>query len=175
MVNYEVPRCSKICTATRCELKPGEWFYSVLLEDKGQIKRLDYSQDGWPGSPTHQPEDGIDLIGWWKSRLPTSNDNKVKLAPNDILLNLFDQLGEQLDKQEMRYVLVLLLIRRRIFRMEREEVVAETGREHCDPQQKTMTVYCPKREATYRIPMTVPSDEQIEQMQQTLTALLYAG
>ena len=157
-----------MCAATNRELKPGEWFYSVLLEDKGQIKRLDWSQDGWQGSPTYQAEDGIDVIGWWKSRLPMPNDNKVKLAPNDILLNLFDQLGEQPDKQEMRYVLVLLLIRRRILRIEREETDAETV-------QKTMTVYCPKREATYHIPVTSPNDEQIEQMQQTLTALLYAG
>ena len=176
MVNYEVPRCSRICVATNRELKPGEWFYSVLLAEKGQIKRLDYSQDGWEGPPSFETDNstdgnadgGIDLIGYWKSRLPMPNDNKVKLAPNDILLNLFDQLSDQLDKQDMRYVLVLLLIRRRILRLEKEETDAETG-------QKTMTVYCPKREATYQIPVTHPSDEQVEQMQETLTGLLYAG
>ena len=114
MVNYEVPRYSKICAATSRELKPGEWFYSVLLAEKGNIRRLDYSPDGWEGPPSYQEDDGIDLIGYWKSRLPSPNDNKIKLAPNDILLNLFDQLSDQLDKQDMRYVLVLLLIRRRI-------------------------------------------------------------
>jgi len=168
MVNYEVPRCSKMCVATNRELKPGEWFYSVLLAEKRQIKRLDYSQDGWEGPPTFNTEDETDLIGWWKSRLPTPNDNKVKLAPNDILLNLFDQLSDQLDKQDMRYVLVLLLIRRRILRLEKEETDFETG-------HNTMIVYCPKREATYRIPVSNPSDEQVEQMQETLAGLLYAG
>ncbi len=165
MVNFEVPRCSRICAATSRELKPGEWFYSVLLAEKGDIRRLDYSQDGWEGPPT---DDAIELIGYWKSRLPAPNDNKVKLAPNDILLNLFDQLSDQLDKQDMRYVLVLLLIRRRIFRLEKEETDGETG-------QKTMVVYCPKRETSYRVPVTDPGDEQIEQMQDTLTGLLYAG
>ena len=168
MFNYEVPRCSKLCVATNRELKPGEWFYSVLLAESGQIKRLDYSQDGWEGPPTQGADDGIDLIGWWKSRLPTPNDISVKLAPNDILLNLFDQLSDQLDKQDMRYVLVLLLVRRRILRLEKEEIDVETG-------QKTMIVYCPKREASYRVPVTVPSDEQVELMQETLTGLLYAG
>ncbi|MCL2118162.1 MAG: hypothetical protein FWH27_07015 [Planctomycetaceae bacterium] len=168
MVNYEVPRCSKICATTSRELKPGEWFYSVLFAANGDIRRLDYSQDGWEGPPQHDADSGIDLIGYWKSRLPTPNDNKIKLAPNDILLNLFDQLGDQLDKQDMRYVLVLLLFRRRILRLEKEETDVESG---C----KTMTVYCPKREATYRIPVTAPSGEQIEQMQDTLAGLLYAG
>ena len=168
MVNYEVPRCSRICAATSRELKPGEWFYSVLLADNGNIRRFDFSQDGWEGPPQHDADSGIGLIGYWKSRLPVPNDNKVKLAPNDILLNLFDQLNDQLDKQDMRYVLVLLLIRRRILRLEKEEMDTVSG-------GKTMTVFCPKREATYHIPVTVPGDVQIEQMQETLTGLLYAG
>jgi hypothetical protein len=157
-----------MCVATNRELMPGEWFHSVLLEDKGRIRRLDYSQDGWSGPPSQQEDEGIDVIGHWKSRLPMPNDNKVKLAPNDVLLNLFDQLSDLPDKREMRYVLVLLLIRRRILRLEKEETDPETG-------QKTMTVYCPKRETTYHIPVANPNDEQTEQMQQTLTALLYAG
>ena len=176
MVNYEVPRCSKMCVATNREIKSGEWFYSVLLAESGQIKRLDYSQDGWEGPPAQEANDGIHLIGYWKSRLPMPNDNRGKLAPNDILLNLFDQLSDQLDKQDMRYVLVLLLIRRRILRLERiagrntaiEETDAETG-------HKTMVVYCPKREATYHVSVTEPSDEQVEQIQETLAGLLYAG
>lgn len=169
MVNYDVPRCSKVCATTQRELKPGERFHSVLLVENGEIKRFDYSQDGWEGPPKIDTEQGTtELIGYWKSQLPSPNDNKVKLAPNDILLNLFDQLSDQLEKQEMRYVLVLLLIRRRVLRLEKEETVVETG-------EKTMTVYCPKREATYRIPVCDPSEEQIEQMQETLTLLLYAG
>jgi len=210
MMNYDAPRCSKNCTGTNRELKAREWLYSVLPAEKGEIKRLDYSQDGWGGVPSYEMDVEIDLIGWWKSRLPTPNDNKVKLAPNDILLNLFDQLseqcnlqqgeqlccdlqqGDQPDKQEtgygaqcslMRYVLVLLLIRRRVLRLERmadrktgEESEAETGQNTLQVAMlPTMTVYCPKREATYRVPVTVPSDEQIEQMQETLTALLYSG
>ena len=169
MVHYDVPRCSKICAATQRELKPGEWFHSVLLAENGEIKRLDYSRDGWEGPPDNR-SDGVafEVIGHWKSRLPMPNDTKVKLAPNDILLNLFDQLGDRLEKQEMRYVLVLLLIRRRIFRLEKEETMVETG-------EKAMVVYCPKREMTYHIPVANPSEEQVEQMQETLTSLLYAG
>lgn len=165
MVNYDVPRCSKVCASTNRELKPGERFHSVLMVEGGEIKRLDYSQDGWEGPPVG---DSVDVIGHWKSRLPSPNETKAKLAPNDILLNLFDQLVDEPDKREMRYVLVLLLIRRRIFRLEKEETDAASGR-------KTMTVYCPKREATYHVPVDDPTEEQIERMQETLTSLLYAG
>ena len=165
MVNYDVPRCSKICASTSRELKPGEWFHSVLMVEQGEIKRLDYSQDGWEGPP---PKNTVGLIGYWKSRLPAANDTSAKLAPNDILLNLFDQLSDWPDKQEMRYVLVLLLIRRRILRLEKEETNAETGK-------KMMIAYCPKRETSYHIPVENPTEEQIEQIQETLTSLLYCG
>ncbi|MDR1494316.1 MAG: hypothetical protein LBT05_16600 [Planctomycetaceae bacterium] len=165
MLNFDIPRCSRICASTRRELKPGEWFFSVLFEDnKGNVKRLDYSQDGWEGAPSDKD---VELIGYWKSRLAGQNDNKLKLAPNDILLNLFDQISDQLDKREMRYVLALLLIRRRILRLEKEET-AEDGR-------KNMILYYPKRETNYLVTIVQPSDKQIEEMQNTLISLLYAG
>jgi hypothetical protein len=154
-----------MCASTHRELKSGEWFYSVLFEDKkGTIKRLDYSQDGWEGVPSNE---NVEIIGYWKSQMAGQNENKIKLAPNDILLNLFDQIGDQLDKQEMRYVLALLLIRRRILRLEKEEN-AENG-------HKNMILYCPKRETNYWVPIAHPGDKQIEEMQNTLISLLYAG
>jgi hypothetical protein len=33
-------------------------------------------------------------------------------------------------------------------------------------------VYCPRREATYRVPAVVPAQERIEQIQEELAALL---
>ena len=36
---------------------------------------------------------------------PEPTAKKIKLAPNDVLLELFDQLAERPDQQDMRYVL----------------------------------------------------------------------
>jgi len=165
---FDIPRCSRICAATNRELKPGEVYYSLLYEKKETFLRLDYSQEGWPG-PSGLPSE---LIGYWKSRIPTSGDKAFKLAPNDILLNFFDQLVDQpdegqSDKSQLRYVLILLLIRRRLFRLEKEE---------SDPQNggHLMTVYCPKREASYSIPVLVPSGDRLEELQNTLVNLLFS-
>ena len=38
--------------------------------------------------------------------------------PNDVMLELFDQWDGQPDKEDLRYVLTLLLIRRRVLRLE---------------------------------------------------------
>ena len=166
MLPFDVPRCSRSCAVTHREISPGEWYYSLLFAENGEFRRLDYSLDGWTGLPQPDTEIGRDLIGYWKSRLPKANENKPTLAPNDVLLNLFDRMSDALDSPEMRYVLTLLLVRRRIFRLEKEVTDSHSG-------QKTMIVYCPKREATYRIPVNAPQDDQVDPLQETLATLIW--
>jgi hypothetical protein len=155
-MDYEVQSFSRHCHASGREFAPGEWYYSVLVAEGAELKRYDYAVDAWQGPPAG-------AVGWWKSQVPDKSVHKKHWAPNDVMLNFFDELADQPDKQDMRYVLTLLLIRRRVFRLEEEKQGA--GRE-------VLTVYCPRREITYEIPAVMPPPERIEQIQQELTALL---
>ena len=159
----EIPRCTKLCAATGQEIAPGQTVYSVLLEEEGNYKRVDYSHEGWK---SRSKSFGEMELGWWKHKLPLLSDKKVKLAPNDILLTLFEQLAEQPEKQDLRYVLALLLIRRRVFRLEKEEK-ATSG----EPWDK-ITIYHPKTDTTHEIFVTVPEQERIEQVQDELAGLI---
>jgi hypothetical protein len=80
------------------------------------------------------------------------------------MLNFFDELAASPEKQDMRYVLTLLLVRRRVFRLEEEDRDAE-GRE-------VLTVYCPRRDTTYTVPAVMPTANRVEQIQAELAALL---
>ena len=142
---------------------PGQTVYSVLMEEKGGYRRLDCSAEKWKEFFASTVNQGDKTIGWWKTRIPTPSDKKAKLAPNEILLRLFEQLAEQWDKQEMRYLLALLLIRRRLFRVEREEEIEG---------QKKLTVYFPKQDTTFEIVVAKPPKDRIEQIQNELAALL---
>jgi len=155
-MDYEVQRSLRHCTATGREFAPGETFYSVLVAEGIELKRFDYGVEAWPGPP---PE----AVGWWKSQVPDQAKNRKHWAPNDVMLQFWDELAEQPEKADMRYVLTLLLIRRRVFRQE------EAG----NPRNgNILSVYCPRREATYRVPVVVPTPERIEQIQEELAALL---
>jgi hypothetical protein len=156
-MEYEVQHSTRRCSATGKEFAPGETYYSMLLAEGANLKRLDFSSDAWQGPQA-------DAIGWWKSRIPDRNANKKHWAPNDVMLHFWDELADQLDKQDMRYILTLLLIRRRVFRLE-EEGRDQEGRE-------LLTVYCPRRETTYQIPAILPDQARIDQIQQELSALL---
>ncbi|MDO5553980.1 MAG: hypothetical protein Q4G68_09465 [Planctomycetia bacterium] len=155
-----IPRCTRICCKTRRPIKPGELFYSMLVADKGQYKRLDYSAEAW-----QEPKVGDEAVGWWESKISLQGDRKIKLAPNDILLNLFDELLDEPEKANILYVLTLLMIRRRIFRYERE------GEE---PESDHLLVYALRRETTYTIPVVAMTEEEMNEVQEYLASLLYS-
>ena len=159
MVDYEIQRCTRHCASSGRELLEGETFYSVLLPRGAELLRLDYSAEAWNGPPA-------DALGWWKSQMPTREAKKAQLAPSDVLLELFVGLGDQPQQVDKRYVLALLLVRRRIMRLE------ETQTD--DQGQETLVLYCHRDESMHRVAVVLPSDERADEIQAELSQLLYA-
>ncbi len=133
-------------------------FYSALVPSGASVVRQDYSLEAWPGPPA-------DALGWWKAQLPTAETNKTQWAPNDVMLELFDELTGQADRADLRYVLTLLLIRRRVFRLEDTEQGASG--------LQTLLVYCPRRQADYKVTVSMPDGLRAQQIQQSLAQLLF--
>lgn len=171
LLDFEVQRCSRLCAATARELQPGDTCYSVLEANGADIVRKDYSTQGWQGAPAN-------AFGWWKSRVPEPTAKKIKLAPNDVLLELFEQLADRVDQTDLRYVLALLLIRRRVLRV--DVTAGELGELPPTADAATegvvelMTVYCPKRDMSYSVMVNLPHGERIDEIQQQLSQLLIA-
>src|SRR5690606_20148382 len=109
MIDYEIQRCTRECATTGRQLEPGETFYSVLIVEGAQVVRRDYSPEAWEGPP-----EGV--LGWWKSQMPSRDGNKLHWAPNDVMLHLLEELEAQAELSDMRYILALLLVRRRVVR-----------------------------------------------------------
>jgi hypothetical protein len=156
-MDYEIQHTARRCSTTGREFAPGETYYSVLKAEGAEVNRYDYAADAWQGPPD-------DAVGWWKSQIPDRNAKKKHWAPNDVLLQFWDELEGQANKQDMRYVLTLLLIRRRVLRLE-EERRDEQGNE-------VLAAYCPRRETNYEIPVVMPEPPRVEEIQQELAALL---
>ncbi|MGD9635465.1 MAG: hypothetical protein AB7G28_05180 [Pirellulales bacterium] len=164
--DFEIQRSTRRCAATDRPLAPGEWCYSVLEVQGAEIVRKDFAASAWPGAPAES-------FGWWKARVPEPHAKKIKLAPNEVLLELFDQLAEQPHHEDMRYVLALLLVRRRVLRLDGPTLGAAKPFASADVQ--SMTVFCPLRDASYEVSVVMPSDERIEAIQKHLNELLVSG
>ena len=106
---YKVNRCTRQCHALDRPLREGEWYYSVVLESGDEYIRRDYSAESWQGPPEGS-------IGWWKSRMPTSDEKKMVLAPPEVLIDLLRQMEQFPERAKSRYLLALMLMRRKIVR-----------------------------------------------------------
>jgi len=169
LLDFEVQRCSRHCAATERELQPGDLCYSVLEINGAEVVRKDYCAEGWHGAPNG-------AFGWWKSRVPEPTAKKIKLAPNDVLLELFEHLAERSDQSDLRYVLALLLVRRRVLRVDMNSEELGKASPSPEPENPTelMTVYCPKRDTTFQVMVNMPRGERIDDIQQQLSQLLIA-
>lgn len=159
MVEFDIQRCTRKCAKTDREFQPEEEFYSALIAEGSTVVRHDYSKEAWEAPPEN-------ALGWWKSRMPEANAKKVNWAPNDVMLHYFEQLADDPASADVRYVLSLLMIRRRVVRLEETRHEAEGG-EH-------MVLYCPKNETEYVVPVSEPTGERVQQIQESLTQLLFA-
>jgi hypothetical protein len=170
LLDFEVQRSTRRCAATDRALEPGETCYSVLEVQGADVVRKDYCKDAWTAPPES-------AFGWWRTRIPEPTAKKVKLAPNEVLLELFDQMADLPDQEDLRYVLTLLLIRRRVLRLDLpgEGLIGEPSRGEVRSAVETMLVYCPKRDATYEVPVAMPDEARIDEIQQRLSELLAAG
>lgn len=157
MLDFEVQRCTRRCAKTDRELQPGEWFYSVLASEGSEIARHDYCVDAWEEPPE-------DAVGWWKSQMPEANARRANWAPNDVMLDYFRQLDGQAEKADVRYILALLMTRRRILRLEDSEI-DENG-------QESLVLSCTRNDAEYRVAVAMPDATRAEEIQDELARLL---
>lgn len=159
MLDFEIQRCSRRCAKTERDFAAGETFYSVLTAEGAEVVRRDYCEQAWEGPPAHS-------IGWWKSQMPEANARRANWAPNDVMLHYFQQLESQPGQEDVRYILTLLMIRRRVIRLEDTETDGQ-GREN-------LIVYCPRSETQYQVPVVTPDTARAAQIQDDLARLLFA-
>lgn len=160
LTDFEVQRSTRRCAVSDRELQPGEWFFSVLVADGGNVVRRDYATESWTGPPGEH-------LGWWKSRVPDAASRRFQLAPNDVILQYFTELETVPEKADVRYVLALLMIRRRIVRL--EETERDVG--GCE----TLILYCSRNETEYRTAVVASlAAERIRAIQDELAQLLFA-
>ena len=106
---YKVNRCTRRCHSLGRPLREGEWYYSVIMESGDDYERRDYSAESWSGPPE-------EAIGWWKAQMPTAEQKQMVLAPNEVLVDILRQMAALPAKAKSRYLLALMLLRRKVVR-----------------------------------------------------------
>lgn len=153
-MDFNIRPVAKSCAQSGRAFQPGEMCWSVLIEQDGKLIRQDFGADVWKGPP-------VGAIGHWRSVVPGSSDSKrLKLDP-DSLFDYFVQLDDSPNavQQQYRYVLSLLLLRKR--RLILEDVIQVEDR-------PTMRLIGSAGEGPFDVPEEELSEEQIHRLQQQL-------
>lgn len=158
-MDYEVERFTRQCATTGRALAEGEEFYSVLVAERGQVRRRDYSVAAWRGPP-------VEAIGWWKSRVPTPQARRARLAPADVLLNLLRELEGVAGQEELRYLLALWLVRRRQLRLEETRYESQG--------EEVLMLYSPRLDVRLEVAAVPPGPERTAELEAYLRQLLFA-
>jgi len=93
---------------------------AVLAEPKdgAGLLRLDFAAEAWDGGS--RPEPPIRVFGFWRAMVSRAGAKKRLLVDDAALVDLFEQLEGATEPRKMafRYLLALVLVRKRLLAME---------------------------------------------------------
>jgi len=157
--DFEFGKSTGRCAATGRPLAEGESYYAVLFARPEGLERLDYSEQGWPGPP-----DGH--FCFWRARVPI-REKTTRAIPisHELLTSLFQRLEEadSVMKQQFRFVLALLLLRKRLLKFE------QTVR---DQDQEYWQLRLVSDQSVHQVLNPRLTEAEVERLSGQLTAIL---
>lgn len=166
-LDFTVRRPTRRCAASDRELAAGEAFVSVLVDEGAEVARRDYAVNAW----TTPPEGAI---AWWRAQMP--GGGKPTPAPREVLLSLLDEWADHPEEAPARYLLALLLVRRRILRPQEDSFASGLRGEESSPHETaTLKLVGRDRSEPVEVVVAPPTAEDAPRLQQRLAELLGAA
>jgi hypothetical protein len=158
MTEYQIQPNTRRCAVTGRELRPGEKFFTALLEEGSQFVRRDYSSEAWQGPP---PE----AFSFWCGRVPAREEAKRPRIDDDMLAECFQRLENQTEpgRVNFRYVVALLLMRRKRFKFEEARK---------DGEHEVLVLKCVRTGSRVEVVNPRLTDEQLTAVQEEVFRVL---
>ncbi|MCZ6682659.1 MAG: hypothetical protein O7F76_00875 [Planctomycetota bacterium] len=113
MADFEISRPAGKCSLSGRGFNEGEAFYTVLVETASGFERRDVAEECWTGPPEN-------AVCHFKARVPKKTERRKVFVDDEVLVEFFLRLGgtEEPLKQRFRFVLALMLMRKRLLKYE---------------------------------------------------------
>ncbi len=126
---YEIGRPNGVCAVSGGVIAAGDGFVATLCEIEEEVedggvrrvlRRIDFSAESWEGIEHPQG-----LVFYWRTTMPQPSEKEEPFVDDEVLLNMFERLAddEEAQRQAYRFVLGLILMRRKMLRCVRTEMV----------------------------------------------------
>jgi len=158
MEQWQIQRSNGKCAGTGRTLQPEEEYYAALVDKKNCFERCDYSLDYWQ-------ENKPQVFCFWKTRILPLNQKKKIWVDDAILINLFERLAEQQESQKIhfRFVLALILMRKRLLKYEDSQK---------DGEKEIWKMRFSREKEIHQVINPHLEEEQIQQLAQELRTIL---
>lgn len=159
MSDWEIKKPLGRCWGSDEEILPGEEYYASLAEtEEGGFERRDFTVEYWNAN---QPS----VFYFWKAKMQDPDQKKNIFIDDDMLMAFFDRLEntESQEKLNFRFVLCLILMRKRMLRYKSSEL--KDGQEVW-----SLKVTGQKREVEIINPRL--TEEQIDELTENLGSIL---
>lgn len=155
---WHIARSTRTCAGTGEAIPAGAPFFSALIEGEESFERKDFLPAAWPEA------DKSAFFSYWKNKGSEVKEEKKQAVDYDRLLAFYDSLenAEEPQKRLFRYVLALILVRRRRLRLE------DMGR---TDDGDRLVVYDRRRGKTVEITAPEASREELAAVQAKLNEL----
>lgn len=116
--SYDVQRPSGQCAFTGRQMEPGEVYIATLVEDGDSFQRVDVSLEAWERGD--RPEH---LFSFWRTTQPEPEQKRKLFVDDEVLMNLLRRLedADQFQRVAFRFVLALILMRKKLLRYDGSE------------------------------------------------------
>ena len=151
------------CCRTGHSFQPGDALVSALVRTPEGLVRTDTLATAWTGAPEKS-------VAWWRSTYPKPDATGAVLAPNDVLLDIVEQLDGQEAEAPLRYLLALQLVRRRVLRF-----VDQPPHVPPSTDAEPLRLACRKRDCEYVVKVAPPEPATAAAVEARLAALLWSG
>jgi hypothetical protein len=116
-MDWDIQKSSKMCSACERAFDEGESYFSALYDRGEQFERRDYCPPCWEAD-----DDETEAFSFWKTHVPTQEEQRKLLVDDDVLVSFFLRLADEQQEQQpqhkrnFRYILALVLMRKKILR-----------------------------------------------------------
>lgn len=158
MTEYHIQPPTRRCCLTGRELKAGERFFTALVESGPHFERRDFAPEAWKGPPEGS-------FSHWFGKVPPTAEHQKPRFDDDLLEECFERLEEPHEQGRInfRYVLALLLIRRKRFRFEASRF---------EGHEERLILFCPRSGKRYEVVNPRLDDEEMKEVQDEVFEVL---
>ena len=157
----EIVKGRRVCAVSGRVFAEGDKYFSAIKETNDGFVRTDYAPEVW------ETLDKSEFVSYWHGKVPTENDRKKNRLIIDTEAFYLFFLGilpdESPTRAVFRYLLALILVRKRVLRLDEVEK---------SPDGEALILFDTRAKTEYRIPVHPGSDEELNAAQEELNKLL---